>query len=230
MKINFLLIPTFCLFTLQLTIAQYEGYSPSSWEKQLKTEALFFEYQNSKSFKNHLRKLTVRPHVVGSKENKKVQEYISKIMEDAGLSVKKYPYDVYLPKEPGYSLIEIITPKREVLNQKEDIILNDPFSRDSLLWKGWNAFSGSDDITAEVVYANYGRKEDFEKLKELGIKVKGKIVLARYGGNFRGFKAKFAELNGAKGLLIFTDPKDSGFTKGLVYPEGPYYNNSTIAA
>ena len=73
MKINFLLIPTFCLFTLQLTIAQYEGYSPSSWEKQLKTEALFFEYQNSKSFKNHLRKLTVRPHVVGSKENKKVQ-------------------------------------------------------------------------------------------------------------------------------------------------------------
>ena len=228
MKINFLLIPTFCLFTLQLTIAQYEGYSPSSWEKQLKTEALFFEYQNSKSFKNHLRKLTVRPHVVGSKENKKVQEYISKIMQDAGLSVKKYPYDVYLPKEPGYSLIEIITPKREVLNQKEDIILNDSFSRDSLLWKGWNAFSGSGDITAEVVYANYGRKEDFEKLKELGIKVKGKIILARYGGNFRGFKAKFAELNGAKGLLIFTDPIDSGFTKGLVYPEGPYYNNSTI--
>ena len=228
MKINFLLIPTFCLFTLQLTIAQYEGYSPSSWEKQLKTEALFFEYQNSKSFKNHLRKLTVRPHVVGSKENKKVQEYISKIMQDAGLSVKKYPYDVYLPKEPGYSLIEIITPKREVLNQKEDIILNDLFSRDSLLWKGWNAFSGSGDITAEVVYANYGRKEDFEKLKELGIKVKGKIILARYGRNFRGFKAKFAELNGAKGLLIFTDPIDSGFTKGLVYPEGPYYNNSTI--
>ena len=109
-------------------------------------------------------------------------------MQDAGLSVKNYPYDVYLPKEPGYSLIEIVTPKREVLNQKEDIILNDPFSRDSLLWKGWNAFSGSDDVTAEVVYANYGRKEDFEKLKKLGIEVEGKIVLARYGGNFRGFK------------------------------------------
>lgn len=228
MKINFLLIPTIYLFTLQLTTAQYEGYSSTSWEKQLKTEVLFFEHQNSKSFKNHLRELTVRPHVVGSKENKKVQEYISKVMQDAGLSVKNYPYDVYLPKEPGYSLIEIVTPKREVLNQKEDVILNDPFSRDSLLWKGWNAFSGSGDVTAEVVYANYGRKEDFEKLKELGIEVEGKIVLARYGGNFRGFKAKFAELNGAKGLLIFTDPKDSGFTKGLVYPEGPYYNNSTI--
>jgi len=228
MKINFLLIPTIYLFTLQLSIAQYEGYSSSSWEKQLRTEALFIKHQNSKSFKNHLRELTVRPHVVGSKENKKVQEYISKVMQDAGLSVKNYPYDVYLPKEPGYSLIEIVTPKREVLNQKEDIILNDSFSRDSLLWKGWNAFSGSDDVTAEVVYANYGRKEDFEKLKKLGIEVEGKIVLARYGGNFRGFKAKFAELSGAKGLLIFTDPKDSGFTKGLVYPEGPYYNNSTI--
>ncbi len=68
----------------------------------------------------------------------------------------------------------------------------------------------------------------FEKLKSLGVDVSGKIVLARYGGNFRGFKAKFAEANGAAGLIIFTDPKDSGYTKGLVYPDGPYYNESTI--
>ena len=104
-------------------------------------------------------------------------------------------------------LLEIVTPSREVLNQKEDIIPNDPFSDDPLLWKGWNAFSGSGDITAEVVYANYGRKEDFETLKSLGVDVSGKIVLARYGGNFRGFKAKFAEANGAAGLIIFHRPK-----------------------
>ena len=60
------------------------------------------------------------------------------------------------------------------------------------------------------------------------IDIKGKIVIARYGGNFRGYKAKFAEANGAAGLIIYTDPKDSGYTKGLVYPEGPYYNSSTI--
>ena len=149
-------------------------------------------------------------------------------MSEAGLDVINYPYDVYLPKHPGSSLIEIVTPSRQVLNQKEDIISDDPFTKDSLLWKGWNAFSGSGDVTAEIVYANYGRKEDFETLKELGVDIKGKIVIARYGGNFRGYKAKFAEANGAAGLIIYTDPKDSGFARGLVYPEGPYYNESTI--
>ena len=153
---------------------------------------------------------------------------MGEVMQRAGFEVTQYPYDLYLPNKPGSSLIEIVTPSRAVLNQKEDIIPGDSFSEDPELWKGWNAFSGSGDVTAEVVYANYGRKEDFEMLQELGVDVKGKIVLARYGGNFRGFKAKFAEANGAAGLIIFTDPEDSGYTKGLVYPEGPYYNESTI--
>ena len=102
-----------------------------------------------------------------------------------------------------------------MLNQKEDIIENDPYTKDPELWKGWNAFSGSGDVTAEVVYANYGRKEDFETLKSLGIDVNGKIV-RRYGGNFRGYKAKFAEANGASGLIIYTDPQDSGFKRSCL--------------
>ena len=217
-----------CLSIFKFSNAQYEGYSSSSWENQLNLEELFFNYLDKTSFKKHLKKLTERPHVVGSETNQEVIRYIGDIMENAGLEVTNYPYDVYLPNKPGTSLIEIVTPSREVLNQKEDIIADDPFTKDPLLWKGWNAFSGSGDITAEVVYANYGRKEDFETLNKLGIDIKGKIVLARYGGNFRGYKAKFAEANGAAGLIIFTDPKDSGFTKGLVYPDGPYYNPSTI--
>ena len=215
-------------FTSQLSIAQHEGYSLDSWNNQLEIEEMFANYIDKTSFKKHLKKLTERPHVVGSEANEEVIRYIGEIMDNAGLDVTNYPYDVYLPNKPGSSLIEIVTPSREVLNQKEDIIQNDPFSDDPLLWKGWNAFSGSGDITAEVVYANYGRKEDFEALKSLGVDVNGKIVLARYGANFRGFKAKFAEANGAAGLIIFTDPKDSGYTKGLVYPDGPYYNESTI--
>ena len=217
-----------CLSIFKFSNAQYEGYSSSSWENQLNLEELFFNYLDKTSFKKHLKKLTERPHVVGSETNQEVIRYIGDIMENAGLEVTNYPYDVYLPNKPGTSLIEIVTPSREVLNQKEDIIADDPFTKDPLLWKGWNAFSGSGDITAEVVYANYGRKEDFETLNKLGIDIKGKIVLARYGGNFRGYKAKFAEANGAAGLIIYTDPKDSGFTKGLVYPNGPYYNPSTI--
>ena len=215
-------------FTSQLSFAQYEGYSSDSWKNQLEIEKIFAKQIDKTSFKKHLKKLTERPHVVGSEANEEVIRYIGEVMKLAGLNVTNYPYDVYLPNKPGNSLIEIETPSREVLNQKEDIIPNDPYSDDPLLWKGWNAFSGSGDITAEVVYANYGRKEDFETLKKLGVDVKGKIVLARYGANFRGYKAKFAEANGAAGLIIYTDPKDSGFTKGLVYPDGPYYNPSTI--
>ena len=215
-------------FLFQFLNAQYEGYSEDSWNDQLKIEESLFKNIDKTSFKKHLKKLTERPHVVGSEGNQEVIRYIGEVMQLAGMKVTNYPYDVYLPKNPGTSLIEIVTPNRDVLNQKEDIIENDPYTKDPELWKGWNAFSGSGDVTAEVVYANYGRKEDFETLKSLGIDVSGKIVIARYGGNFRGYKAKFAEANGASGLIIYTDPQDSGFTKGLVYPNGPYYNSSTI--
>ena len=218
------------IFTLIFysSYSQYEGFSKQGWEKQKEIENIFQDNIDEKSFKKHLKKLTDRPHVVGSEGNQEVIRYISYVMENAGFEITKYPYDVYLPNKPGLSLIEIVTPSRKVLNQKEDIIADDPFSKHPELLKGWNAFSGSGDVTAEVIYANYGRKEDFETLKSLGVDVKGKIVIARYGGNFRGYKAKFAEANGAVGLIIYTDPKDSGFTKGLVYPEGPYYNDSTI--
>jgi N-acetylated-alpha-linked acidic dipeptidase len=215
-------------FAIQFSYSQYEGYSSDSWNKQVKAEEIFSKKIDKSSFKKHLKKLTERPHVVGSEGNAEVIRYIGQIMDDAGFKVTNYPYDVYLPNKPGESLIEIVTPSRDVLNQKEDVIPGDSFTEDPELWKGWNAFSGSGDVTAEVVYANYGRKQDFEQLKELGVEVKGKIVIARYGGNFRGFKAKFAEANGAAGLIIYTDPKDSGFTRGLVYPEGPFYNSSTI--
>jgi len=208
--------------------AQYNGYSTQDWEDQRRVEAAFLANQNERSFKNHLKQLTLSPHVVGSPANEKVRDYIATVMANAGLEVRQYPYDVYLPKQPGTSSIEIVTPSRTLLNQKEDILPEDPSSQDELLWKGWNAFSGTGDVTAEVVYANYGRKEDFEKLAELGVDLTGKVVIARYGGNFRGFKAKFAEASGASALIIYTDPKDSGFTKGLVYPDGPYYTPSTI--
>jgi len=179
-------------------------------------------------FKTHLQELTERPHVSGSKTNEVVQNYMSSIMKTAGFEVKAYPYDVFLPSTPGESFIEIVTPNRQTLTQQENVLKEDPFSSDELLWKGWNSFSGSGDITAEVVYVNYGTREDFEKLKNLGISIEGKIAIARYGGNFRGYKAKFAEANGAAGLIIYSDPKDNGYTRGLAYPEGPYFNSSAI--
>ena len=219
----------FLLFsTLSLNVLGQTGYSESAWNKQLATEKLFTDLVDQSRFKIHLKELTKKPHVAGSQANNDVIDYIARTMKNAGLEVKKYPYDIYMSKAPGESYLEIVQPKRQPLSMKEDFLTEDPYSMDEDLWKGWNAYSGSGAVTAEVVYANYGRKEDFEQLKKLGVEVEGKIVLARYGGNFRGYKAKFAEAAGAAGLIIFTDPMDSGYFKGLVYPEGPYYSASTI--
>ncbi|GHB23938.1 M28 family metallopeptidase [Mongoliitalea lutea] len=205
-----------------------DGFKQSSLEKQQLMETKFLQTVDFSAFRKHLEKITSDPHPAGTVANEKVKDYMVETMKKAGLDVKVYPYDVYLPIGAGESLIELVTPIRMPLNQQENILAEDPYSAHKDLWKGWNAFTGNGDITAEVVYANYGTKADFERLKELGIDVKGKIVLARYGGNFRGFKAKFAEQHGAAGLIIFTDPGDSGYMRGLVYPDGIFYNESSI--
>ena len=215
--------------TMQFANAQnYRGYSPESSAEQEQVESAFLKAVDFSSFRQHLEQLTLKPHIAGTPSNDEVGDYIVKVMEGAGMQVKRYPYDIYMSTAGGNSTVELVTPIRLPLNQKEYILEKDSFSSDPALDKGWNAYSGSGDVTAEVVYANYGTKEDFENLVAMGIDVTGKIVIARYGGNFRGYKAKFAEAYGAAGLIIFTDPADSGFTRGLVYPDGVYYNESAI--
>jgi N-acetylated-alpha-linked acidic dipeptidase len=204
------------------------GFSQKEARSQRAFEKKFLESTDFSRFKTHLQAISSEPHVVGSAANERVKAYLEKVMHDAGWDIQAYPYDVYLPKDPGVSYVEIVSPRRIPLNQQEDILPENPYSSHPDLKKGWNAYSGSGDATGEVVYANYGTKADFEKLKALGISVKGKIVLARYGGNFRGYKAKFAEQYGAVGVLIYTDPGDSGYAKGLVFPEGIYYSESSV--
>ena len=217
------------LFVSQSTFAQtLTGFSSSSSEKQTQAESVFLNQQESERYKNHLKTLTKEPHITTSKANERVRDYMADVMRKAGFQVEIFPYDIYLPVMPGTASAELVEPIRLPLNNKEYIHKEDPFSSDPNLYFGYNAYTGSGDVTAEVVYANFGRKEDFEKLAAMGISVKGKIVIARYGGNFRGHKAKYAELHGAAGLIIFTDPGDSGYAKGLVYPEGPFYNESDI--
>lgn len=221
------LLGLFLLIASQ-SFAQTTGFTTASSQTQTKAEEVFLQQQESDRYKNHLKTLTKEPHIATSKANERVRDYMADVMRKAGFQVDIYPYDIYLPVMPGSAAAEIVEPIRLPLNNKEYIHKEDPFSTDPNLYFGYNAYTGSGDVTAEVVYANFGRKEDFEKLAALGISVKGKIVLARYGGNFRGYKAKYAEANGAAGLIIFTDPGDSGYAKGLVYPEGPYYNESDI--
>ena len=215
-------------FSLPTFSQQVTGFYPKDAASEKAIEEEYLKAVNFDRFKVHLQELTKAPHIAGTPENEAVAAYMTKVMSDAGMDVTSYPYDVYLPNDPGESLLEIITPEKILLSQQEGPIEGDPFSTDSRLHKGFNAYSGSGDVTAEVVYANYGVKADFEKLAEMGVDLKGKVVIARYGGNFRGYKAQFAEQYGAAALIIYTDPKDSGFGKGDVYPDGPFYNETTI--
>ena len=111
------------------------------------------------------------------------------------------------------------------LGVREPNLAIDPATAHPDLDIAWNAWSGSGSVTASVVYVNYGRREDFARLAELGVDPRGKIALARYGGNFRGYKAKFAEEAGCVGLVIFTDPADAGASKGKTWPDGGGWAN-----
>lgn len=221
---------TLLLFAPILLFAQSTpaGFSATAGKQQLELEQLFQAMPKSESFRKHLEVLTSQPHPAGSPENQEVIRYMSEVMQKAGLEVQRYPYDIYLPTGSGEIEVALVEPLRMPLNNKEYILQADPFSGDPRIAQGWNSYSGSGDVTAEVVYANYGTKEDFEWLAKEGISVAGKIVMARYGGNFRGYKAKYAEAYGAAGLIIYSDPEDVGYMKGLTYPEGTWFSESTI--
>lgn len=228
MKISFLISGFLFLGTCVQAQKTISGFTPSNQTKQEKAEQEYRTKQSAERYKNHLYKLTSVPHLAGTPENENVRDYIADVMRKAGLQVEIFPHDIYLSKNPGESLVEVVEPIRIPLNNREFILPEDKYSGDSRLTPGWNAYSGSGDVTSEVVYANYGRKEDFEQLKAMGISVKGKIVIARYGGNFRGYKAKHAEAAGAAGVIIYTDPYDSGYMKGITFPEGSQPSDNTI--
>lgn len=218
------------LFLVSILSAQQvpTGFSATAGTRQLDLEQLLKTLPKGETFSKHLQVLTSQPHPAGSPENLEVIKYMAASMEKAGLEVERYPYDIYLPTGPGEIEVGLVQPIRMPLNNMEYILEEDPFSADPRAAEGWNSYSGSGDVTAEVVYVNYGTKEDFEWLDKQGINVKGKIAVARYGGNFRGYKAKYAEAWGAAGLIIYSDPEDVGYMRGLTYPEGTYFSESTI--
>jgi N-acetylated-alpha-linked acidic dipeptidase len=171
--------------------------------------------------------LASEPHVAGTDADAREIERLRSFFADQKLDVQVFDFWPYLCT-PRAAELDIVRPDVLPLDLKERPLKEDPASADPNQTFGWNAYSGSGEVTAGVVYANFGTKADFAKLKDLKIDVTGKIVIARYGGNFRGYKAHFAQAAGAAGLIIYTDPSDSGYMKGLVYPEGGYANDCCI--
>ena len=173
------------------------------------------------------------PHVAGTDGDAREIRRLSIAFKEMGLEVEVDEFWPYLahPVSARVELVESGSPqgtRRGVLPIIEKNLAEDPAAAHPGLTWGWNAYSGSGEVEAEVVYANYATPADFARLKALGVDVAGKIVIARYGANFRGYKARFAQAAGAVGLLMYIDPADSGFKKGAVYPEGTWANDTCI--
>jgi len=201
------------------------GFTAVTAARQAYCEALFLDLPSSDAFREHLRIITANPHPAGSAAQVEVGHYIGRVMKAAGLVVREHPYDVYLPQLTDDVEAHIVTPVAMPLSNREAALAEDRFSGHPDLLNGWNAFSGSGDVTGEVVYANFGTRADYEALDEMDISLAGKVVIARYGGNFRGFKVKFAEQRGAAGVIMFNDAPAEEVD---AYPDGPMLNGDII--
>src|SRR2546423_2849092 len=186
------------------------------WEEQFRADP------TPQSAREHLRRLTLGPDVGGTKEDYATAVYVRDQLRSYGLAAELKEYEVWLnyPKTP--SVLELITTRHQQLNTREAVVPNDPTSSNPKITPLFNGYSASGDVTAPVVYANYGLPPDYDNLKKAGVDVKGKIVLVRYGNSFRGVKAKVAEDHGAVGCIIYSDPADDGYMQGDVYPKGPW--------
>jgi len=201
------------------------GFAAANAARQAFCEARFRALPSGDAFREHLRIITANPHPAGSAAQIEVGHYLGRVMKAAGMTVREHPYDVYLPQLTDDVEAHIVTPIAMQLNNREAALPEDRFSGHPDLLNGWNAFSGSGDATGEVVYANYGTRADYRALDSLGISLEGRIVIARYGGNFRGYKVLFAEERAAAGVIMFNDAPE---VEEDPYPEGPMLNGEII--
>lgn len=203
-------------------VSVIDGFSPEGSAAQRRWEEEFRSVPAPASAREHLRRLTAEPHVAGTKEDYATAIYVRDLIRSYGIPSELNEYEVLLPypKQPG--LVEIVSPRRERLAVKEPVIAEDPSSANAKIIPLFNGYSPSGDVTAPLVYVNYGLPPDYEALKKAGVDVKGKIAIARYGNSFRGVKAKVAQDLGAVGLIIYSDPADDGYMQGDVYPQGPW--------
>ena len=185
-------------------------------------EARFLAVPDSKLAEEHLRILTQAPHMAGTIEDKATADYVAQKFRDAGLDTEIVEYKVWI-NYPAEISVDLTAPAGIVMHgPTREHVDNDPFQDDPRVVMPFNGMSPSGDVEADVVYANYGTPEDFEKLDKLKVDVRGKIVVVRYGQNFRGVKVFVAQEHGAAGVIIYSDPADDGWKRGDKYPDGPW--------
>ena len=221
-----------CVVSAQTPPGKVFGFG--DFGPQAKWDRIFLAVPDPALAGAHLKELTKAPHWASSPEDYATAEYVAAKFKAASLDTQIVPYKVLLNKPVSISITAVDAHGKQLMagptpeHVDPHAFGGDPFQDDPRILPAFNGSSASGDVTADAVYANYGTLEDFKQLDKLGVPVKGKIVLVRYGQNFRGVKAYIAQQRGAAGVIIFSDPSDDGYVKGDKYPRGPYRPDSGV--
>ncbi|WP_047244773.1 transferrin receptor-like dimerization domain-containing protein [Maribacter thermophilus] len=204
------------------------GFSATGADQQAKIEKDFEDKLKASNLDEWMQKMSAEPHWVGTKYGEKNAKWIRDQFKSWGYDAKIETYHVLFPY-PTERVLELTGPTKYKAKLTAVPVEGDPFTAqgDALL-PSYNAFSTDGDVEAELVFVNYGIPKDYEELEKLGISVKGKIVIAKYQGSWRGIKPKLAAENGAIGCIIYSDPQDDGYGRGDVYPKGAFKNKTGV--
>lgn len=204
------------------------GFSAAGAARQQALETQYRTLLSAEDQSRWARQLAAHPHHAGSRHTRANVAFIAALFREWGFEVAVEEFDILLPVPKERSLA-LVAPTTYQAVLREDIVAQDASSaeRDDVL-APYNAFSPDGDVTAELVFVNYGIPEDYEMLARYGIDVTGKIVIAKYGKSWRGIKPKLAAEKGAIGALIYSDPADDGYARGDVYPVGAFKNDSGV--
>src|SRR5437868_4193282 len=198
------------------------GFSPGDAAKERALEAQFDSSLTKDELREWLKRLSARPHHLGSAYDKDNAEFIASLFKSWGYDTNIEEFRVLFPT-PKRRVVELIAPERFVAKLQEPPVPGDATSgQQAEQLPTYNAYSIDGDVTAPLVYVNYGVPADYARLERMGISVKGAIVIARYFGSWRGIKPKVAAEHGAVGCLIYSDPRDDGFVQGDTYPRGAW--------
>ena len=204
------------------------GFSAESARAQAALESRFDTALNPDNLRDWMKRISARPHHLGSPHNKENADFIASQFRSWGYETKLEEFQVLFPT-PKTRIVEMTAPEKFKLKLQETELKEDSTSgQTSEQLPSYNAYSIDGDVTAPLVYVNYGVPGDYEELARRGIDVKGKIVISRYGGSWRGIKPKVAAEHGAVGCLIYSDPRNDGFYQGDVYPKGSWRNENGV--
>lgn len=204
------------------------GFSDNSFANETSLEARFDSTLSAANLREWVKRMSARPHHLGSKYNRENAEFIEDKFKSWGYDTDLERFDVLFPT-PKTRIVEMTAPEKFTLKLKETEVKGDPTTdQDDEQLPTYNAYSIDGDVTAPIVYVNYGVPADYEVLAQNGIDVSGKIVLARYGGSWRGIKPKVAAEHGAVGCIIYSDPRNDGYYQGDVYPKGAWRNENGV--